>query len=80
MAKRDNKAHHDAGGGRLNNNRKEHANSFIMRSDPRLHQQQIAKQNLALNEEEGNEDYIQSQIQLNEAVEQYNENEKKHQD
>lgn len=66
MAKRDNKSHHDAGGGKLNNNRSEHANSFVMERDPRMHAQMRAEQNLAQNEEEGNRNYIQMKQQKNE--------------
>lgn len=78
MAKKDNKSHHDAGGGKRNHNRQEHQNSLIMRRDPRLNQQQIAYQNLAENAEEGNRHYIQTQKELNEAVEQFNEEDEKY--
>ncbi|MHA6258842.1 hypothetical protein ACXYMX_02895 [Sporosarcina sp. CAU 1771] len=67
MAKKDNKSHHDKGV-RLNFNKKEHSNSFIQRRDPRLNQQQIAEQNLAQNEEDGNENYRKVQMQLAEAA------------
>lgn len=70
MAKKDNRSHHD-NGGTLNINRKEHSNSFIQRRDPRLNQQEIAKQNLAQNRKEGNEHYEEVQTQLAEAAEEF---------
>ncbi|MBO1003367.1 hypothetical protein ACFSKI_22285 [Pseudogracilibacillus auburnensis] len=75
MAKRDNKSHHDKGG-KLNNDRQVHANSFIMQRDPRLNQQQITEQNLAQNDEDGNKDYFQSQIKVSESVAEYNKEQK----
>lgn len=63
MAKKDNKSHHDKGV-TLNFNRQEHSNSFIQRRDPRLNQQEIAEQNLALNSEEGNRHYKQVEQEL----------------
>ncbi len=70
MAKKDNRSHHDKGG-TLNFNRKEHSNSFIQRRDPRLNQQEIAKQNLAQNAKEGNRNYEEIQTQLAEAAEEF---------
>lgn len=70
MAKKDNRSHHDQGG-TLNFNRKEHSNSFIQRRDPRLHQQEIAKQNLAKNAQEGNRHYEEMQTQLAETAEEF---------
>lgn len=70
MAKKDNRSHHDKGG-TLNFNRKEHSNSLIQRRDPRLNQQEIAKQNLAQNAQEGNKDYKEIEIQLVEAAEEF---------
>lgn len=67
MAKKDNKSHHDEGVTR-NLNRQEHSNSFIQRRDPRLNQQQIAKQNIAQNRAEGNEHYKEVHMQLAEAA------------
>lgn len=74
MAKKDNKSHHDKGV-TLNLNRQEHANSFIQRRDPRLNQQEIAKQNLALNREEGNKNYEQVQMQQAEAAKEFDKKE-----
>lgn len=74
MAKKDNKSHHDKGI-RLNFNRQEHSNSFIQRRDPRLNQQQIAEQNLAQNNEEGNKNYQQVHMQLAEAASEFDEKE-----
>lgn len=74
MAKKDNKSHHDKGV-RLNFNRQEHSNSYIQRRDPRLNQQQIAEQNLAQNNEEGNKNYQQVQMQLAEAALEFDEKE-----
>lgn len=70
MAKKDNKAHHDKGG-TLNINRKEHSNSFIQMRDPRLHQQEIAAQNLALNRQEGNKNYEEREMKLAEAAKEF---------
>ena len=70
MAKKDNRSHHDKGG-TLNVNRKEHSNSFIQRRDPRLHQQEIAVQNLAQNDKEGNKNYEEVQMRLAEAAEEF---------
>lgn len=70
MAKKDNKSHHDKGV-TLNINRQEHSNSFIQRRDPRINQQQIAKQNLAQNDKEGNENYRETQMRLAEAAEEF---------
>lgn len=70
MAKKDNKSHHDKGV-RLNLNRQEHSNSYIQRRDPRLNQQQIAEQNLAQNDKEGNENYREVQMRLAEAAEEF---------
>ena len=74
MAKKDNKSHHDKSV-TLNLNRQEHANSFIQRRDPRLNQQEIAKQNLALNREEGNKNYEQVQMQQAEASKEFDKKE-----
>lgn len=83
MAKKDNRSHHDKGV-TLNINRKEHSNSFIQRRDPRLNQQDIALQNLATNDKEGNRNYEEMQLRLAEAAEEFDrldfkkqENEKK---
>lgn len=70
MAKKDNRSHHDKSG-TLNFNRKEHSNSFIQHRDPRLNQQEIAKQNLAQNAKEGNRNYKEVQAQLAEAAESF---------
>lgn len=70
MAKKDNRSHHDKGG-TLNFNKKEHSNSFIQRRDPRLNQQEVAKQNIAQNEKEGNKNYEEVQMQLAEAAEEF---------
>lgn len=70
MAKKDNKSHHDRGG-TLNVNRKEHSNSFIQRRDPRLHQQEIAVQNLARNDKEGNKNYEEIEMKLAEAAKEF---------
>lgn len=70
MAKKDNKSHHDKGG-TLNINRKEHSNSFIQRRDPRLHQQEIAVQNLARNDKEGNKNYEEIEMRLAEAAKEF---------
>lgn len=70
MAKKDNKSHHDRGV-KLNINRQEHSNSFIQRRDPRLNQQEIARQNLAQNNKEGNENYQEAQLRLAEAAEEF---------
>lgn len=70
MAKKDNRSHHDKGG-TLNVNRKEHSNSFIQRRDPRMHQQEIAVQNLAQNDKEGNKNYKEIQLNLAEAAEEF---------
>lgn len=67
MAKKDNKSHHDQGITQ-NINKGEHQNSFIMKRDPRIHQQEIAAQNLAQNAEEGNRHYAQMQRELEEEV------------
>lgn len=66
MAKKDNKSHHDQGITR-NINKGEHQNSFIMRRDPRLNQQQIAEQNIAQNASDGNRDYPDRQRELEES-------------
>lgn len=63
MAKKDNKSHHDHGA-KQNYNRQENENSFVQKSDPRLNQQDIAYQNLAQNEQEGNNVFEQMQEQL----------------
>lgn len=70
MAKKDNRSHHDKGG-TLNFNRKEHSNSFIQHRDPRLNQQEIAKQNLAQNAKEGNHNYEEMHMKLAEAGESF---------
>lgn len=70
MAKKDNRSHHDKGG-TLNFNRKEHSNSFIQQRDPRLNQQEIAKQNLAQNAQEGNKNYEEIELRLAEAAEEF---------
>lgn len=70
MAKKDNRSHHDKGG-TLNFNRKEHSNSFIQHRDPRLNQQEIAKQNLAQNAKEGNHNYEEIHMKLAEAGESF---------
>lgn len=70
MAKKDNKSHHDRGVTQ-NLNRQEHSNSFIQRRDPRLHQQEIARQNLAQNHKDGNENYQEVQMRLAEAAEEF---------
>lgn len=67
MAKKDNRSHHDKGG-TLNINRKEHSNSFIQRRDPRIDQQEIALQNLATNDKEGNRNYEEMQMRLAETA------------
>lgn len=66
MAKKDNKSHHDKGVTK-HYNRGENENSFVMRGSPQLDQQQIAKQNLAQNAEEGNHHYAQMKKELEEA-------------
>ena len=71
MAKKDNKSHHDKGV-KLNINRQEHSNSFIQRRDPRINQQEIAEQNLALNHEDGNHQYSRTEMQLAEAAKEFN--------
>ncbi|MDS9473004.1 hypothetical protein [Sporosarcina pasteurii] len=70
MAKKDNKSHHDRGV-KLNINRQEHSNSFIQHRDPRLNQQEIARQNLAQNHKDGNENYQEAQMRLAEAAEEF---------
>ncbi len=70
MAKKDNKSHHDKGG-TLNINRKEHSNSFIQRRDPRIHQQEIAVQNLAKNDQEGNKNYEEVGMKLAETAKEF---------
>ena len=74
MAKKDNKSHHDKGV-TLNLNRQEHANSFIQHQDPRLNQQEIAKQNLAQNRAEGNKNYEQMQMRLAETAQEFDKKE-----
>ncbi|AOV07083.1 hypothetical protein [Sporosarcina ureilytica] len=70
MAKKDNKSHHDRGV-KLNINRQEHSNSLIQHRDPRLNQQEIARQNLAQNHKDGNENYQEAQLRLAEAAEEF---------
>lgn len=74
MAKKDNRSHHDKSG-TLNVNRKEHSNSFIQHRDPRLNQQEIALQNLAQNDQEGNRHYQEMQMRLAEAAKEFDQKE-----